>query len=237
VTKRGLMLGLLTPVIVALAVLVAVRTGQAVEPGRQRDQTWGAVGDSITSGRGASDPATMSYPAQAGVAGLGLPGQCLVAPACNWRPLVDTFPGELAQLQRTDGVDAVVVEIGINDLGHITDRQFRDAYTRLRTEGASRGVRVVLSTITPYGESNRSSPALEQQRERVNAWIRSQPEYVDYAAALEADHRMRPEYDSGDGLHPGDAGCARMALALRAWISHDAFVGVGDSFLGVSDGT
>jgi lysophospholipase L1-like esterase len=57
-------------------------------------------------------------------------------------------------------------------------------------------------------------------RLEVNEWIRGSGEFdavIDFEAAIrdEANPRvMRTEYDSGDKLHPGDAGYKRMADSI-----------------------
>lgn len=182
-------------------------------------RTWGAIGDSITYGLGTSDPATKAYPVVAGAAGRGFAGQCLVATTCFWQPLVSSFPTELAYLHDTAGVDAVVVEIGINDLSqNVTDQAYIDAFHRLKLEGRARGVRVILSTITPRAAAHPFTADQDAQRERVNTWIRGHVSYVDYAAAL-GGNVMLPEYDSGDGLHPNDQGAVEMGNTLAAWIA------------------
>jgi hypothetical protein len=219
VTTRGSSIGVLAVVLVGLAVTTLAYLGQGEAAGRPAYPTWGAVGDSITYGVGSSDPATLAYPVQAGVAAHGIVGQCLVTPGCAGQPLVVTFPKELDLLRREGDVAAVVVEVGINDLGHVADRQYLAAYARLRAEGAAQGVRVILSTITPFGVTHPPPRSKEQQRERINSWIRSQRVYVDYDAALRTGQRLDPRYDSGDGMHPDDAGHARMAEALDSWIS------------------
>jgi lysophospholipase L1-like esterase len=221
VTKRGSSIGVLAVVILGLAVTTLAYVGQGRAAGRPAYATWGAVGDSITYGVGSSDPATLAYPVQAGVTAHGIAGQCLVTSGCAGQPLVVTFPKELTLLRRAGDVAAVVVETGINDLGHVTDQQYLDAYARLRSEGAAQGVRVVLSTITPFGETHPLPRSEERQRERINAWIRSERVYVDYDAALRSGRRLDPRYDSGDGMHPGDAGHTRMAEALDSWIAQD----------------
>jgi len=203
---------------------LAIADDAATDPPAPEDSpfTWGAVGDSITVGVGSSDPESTSYAADAGIPSRGWVGQCLVLNVCFWQPLVTSFSGELADLQQNRGVTGVVVEIGVNDLGRVTDQQYRHAYAEVVAAGAEQGVRVVLSTITPFGRGHSLTSAREEQRRRVNAWIRSQPDYVDFDAAL-ADGRdqLKPSYDSGDGMHPSDAGHARMALALRTWINRD----------------
>ena len=60
----------------------------------------------------------------------------------------------------------------------------------------------------------------EAARQAVNRWIRTSGEYdgvVDFDAAVRdpADPlRLRPAYDSGDHLHPNDAGMQAMARAV-----------------------
>ena len=222
-TKPGMLLAVMATVVLGLAAALLAHVGHGKTASRHRHPGWGAVGDSITYGAGSSDPGTQAYPAQAGIAGRGVPGQCLVAEECVEEPLLDSFPSELGSLQQDD-VEAVVVEIGINDLGLVTDRQYVDAFSQVRAEGAARGVRVVLATITPFGPGHPTTAAQEVQRERVNSWIRSHGAYVDFDAALrQGRHRVRldPRYDCGDGMHPSDAGYARLAAALDRWIAED----------------
>ena len=220
-TKRGSSVAVLAVVVTGLAVTTFAYVGHRHAAGRPAYATWGAVGDSITYGLGSSDPATMAYPVQAGVRGHGIVGQCLVTSGCEGQPLVETFPSELSRLRQEGDVVAVVVEVGINDLGHVTDRQYLAAYARLRAEGAAQDVRVVLSTITPFGRTHPLPRSKEQQRERINAWIRSQGAYVDYDAALRSGRLLDPRYDCGDGMHPSDAGHARMAEALDTWVAQE----------------
>ena len=63
-------------------------------------------------------------------------------------------------------------------------------------------------------------PARESVRQAVNAWIRSSGAFdgvVDFDRALrDGAHpeRLRAEFDSGDHIHPSDAGYAAMARAV-----------------------
>ena len=60
----------------------------------------------------------------------------------------------------------------------------------------------------------------EQVRQEVNAWIRSSKEFdavIDFDRVLrDPAHpaRVLPAYDSGDHLHPNDAGMQAMADAV-----------------------
>ena len=57
-------------------------------------------------------------------------------------------------------------------------------------------------------------------RIEVNAWIRSSGEFdgvIDFEEAIRDDSNPRvikAEYDSGDKLHPGDAGYKQMADSI-----------------------
>ena len=71
-------------------------------------------------------------------------------------------------------------------------------------------------TLTPAG----SDGIREENRQTVNAWIRNGGAFdavIDFdAATLDPANPafFLPEYDSGDHLHPGDAGYAAMADAI-----------------------
>lgn len=206
-------------VVVTVALLTAACGSSSASTGATV-QTWGAVGDSITMGWGSSDQATKAYYVLAGVPAAANPGQCLIADGCAGTPLDQTFATELSWLRDTRGVTSVVVEIGVNDLGRVSDEQLEAAYAHLLSTGAAYGFRVVLSTITPGGPS-RFSAVQESQREQVNGWLREQGQVVDYAVAL-GGNVLAPAFDSGDGLHPSDAGHAAMAAALDVFIASQA---------------
>jgi lysophospholipase L1-like esterase len=71
---------------------------------------------------------------------------------------------------------------------------------------------------TPY--EGHYSPAKEVMRARLNDWIRTAGIFdavVDFDAVLRDPahpRRLRAGYDSGDHLHPGDAGYRKMAEAI-----------------------
>ena len=63
-------------------------------------------------------------------------------------------------------------------------------------------------------------PAVEAKRQAVNAWIRTSGEYdavIDFDAVTRdpsAPGRLLPAFDSGDHLHPNDAGYEAMGKAI-----------------------
>ncbi|MEK2475606.1 SGNH/GDSL hydrolase family protein [Streptomyces noursei] len=198
-----------------------------------------AVGDSITDGitstpganhrwtdflaaRLRDEPGAPRY----GVLNTGISGNRLLTDSNRLSPT--NGPSLLSRLDRDvlsrTGVRAVVVEIGINDLFK-TPRQLdpekvvagmREVVQRAH----ARGLRVTGSTLTPFGGHRGYSHQLNAVRERVNHLIRSggvYDEVVDFDRALrDPAHPLRllPAYDSGDHLHPSDAGYRAMADAV-----------------------
>jgi lysophospholipase L1-like esterase len=79
-------------------------------------------------------------------------------------------------------------------------------------------VRIWAGTLLPFaGTEHFYSDAAERQRLALNAWIRTAGVFdavVDFDAALRdpaAPSRLNPAYDSGDHLHPNEAGYRVMA--------------------------
>ena len=185
------------------------------------------TGDSISVGRGTTDPAHKSYADDATrilhrrVRVVGYAGRCLVTVGCDPTdphvPLVDGFRSEV--LHATPRPTVVVVEIGVNDLGHATDEQMIASYRDMIAEGRQAGVRVYLATITPQGAGLMwPSVWTDAQRDRINAWIRSMHRpHVDFARAL-GGQVMDPAFNSGDGLHPNNAGARAMGRTLARFL-------------------
>ena len=96
---------------------------------------------------------------------------------------------------------------------------------RLATTANEHGVRVFVATLAPCAGEARCTPEVEQGRQRVNAYLREQAQdpgsvfdgVWDFDAVLrdpEVPERLHPEYDSGDHLHPNEAGLRAIAESV-----------------------
>jgi lysophospholipase L1-like esterase len=121
-------------------------------------------------------------------------------------------------------VETVIYMEGINDIGRGTamsadqliqaDRQIID---RVHAAGKC----IIGATLTPFVGASYSSPAKEQIRAALNDWIRHGGAFD---GVVDMDRATRdpdnptvflPAYDSGDHLHPNDAGYQAMAAAVK----------------------
>ncbi|MFI1203884.1 SGNH/GDSL hydrolase family protein [Streptomyces sp. NPDC020883] len=198
-----------------------------------------AIGDSITDGitstpganhrwtdflaaRLRDEPGAPRY----GVLNTGISGNRLLTDSSRLAPT--NGPSLLSRLDRDvlsrTGVKAVVVEIGVNDLfkapRQLDSRKVVAGMREVVRRAHARGLRVTGSTLTPFGGHRGYSRRLNAVREQVNRLIRSGAVYddvVDFDRALrDPAHPLRllPAYDSGDHLHPSDAGYRAMADAV-----------------------
>jgi lysophospholipase L1-like esterase len=140
-------------------------------------------------------------------------------------------PNALARFDRDvldlDGVKYMIVMEGVNDIGHseelvgasdkVTADELIFALTQLVARARMHGIKVIGATLTPYAGSKYASPSGERMREQVNAWIRSGgvlDGFVDFDKATRDPlnpMQYLPAFDSGDHLHPSDAGHQAMA--------------------------
>lgn len=147
------------------------------------------------------------------------------------------------------GAKYVVLGLGINDIafpGSLTPagesiqaEQIIAGYRQLITRAHRRGIRIIGTTNPPFENSfldlEDGKPSItfytsekESVRQKVNAWILSSDEFdgvVDLDAVLrDPSHptRLLPSYDSGDHLHPNNAGCRAEgnAIPLALFESH-----------------
>ena len=86
----------------------------------------------------------------------------------------------------------------------------------------ARGLTIYGATLTPMQGfvPDVVFPAVEAKRQAVNAWIRTSGEYdavIDFDTVTRdpsAPGRLLPAFDSGDHLHPNDAGYEAMGKAI-----------------------
>ncbi len=198
----------------------------------QQVDTVVALGDSITDGDKSTTSANKRWPnvlarrilagpkpKQLGVMNAGISGNRVLADG----------PGVSAQarfdrdvLAQPD-VSTVVVMEGVNDLRWEFATKPADliqAYRQLIARAHARGVCVVGGTITPWEGGSLWSAPKDAIRGEVNEWIRTSGEFdavVDFDAAVRdpaQPSRLLAAFDSGDHLHPGDAGYEAMGNAV-----------------------
>ncbi len=128
------------------------------------------------------------------------------------------------------GVRDIIVLEGINDIGfsagppsgtEVSAAQIIAGYEQLIARAQARGLRIFGATLPPFQGAGYYTPAGEATREAVNTWIRTSGAFdgvVDFDTVMRdpADPlRLNPAYDSGDHLHPDDAGYQAMADAVN----------------------
>ncbi|EKX69376.1 SGNH/GDSL hydrolase family protein [Streptomyces ipomoeae] len=204
------------------------------------------LGDSITDGEKSTVGANRRWPdllarrlaQQNAVPRYGVLNQGISAN----RVLTDRYPGDgvstdtggVSALHRLDrdvlaqtSARTAVVFQGVNDVRWgATAAEVIAGLREIAARGHERGLRMLVATIAPCAGEARCTPAVDAQRVTVNEWIRGNQEFdgvLDFDAVLrdpEQPTRMLAAYDSGDHLHPGDAGLAALAASvdLRALV-------------------
>jgi lysophospholipase L1-like esterase len=132
------------------------------------------------------------------------------------------------------GVTHVIVRIGINDIGFpgsfdagakpVTPEAMIEGFRALVAQAHAKNIRIIATTLTPFSgtqaDKNYFSPEKEGVRKKVNQWLRTTKEFdglVDLDATLRDPAHVTqflPEFDSGDHLHPSNAGYAASAAAV-----------------------
>jgi lysophospholipase L1-like esterase len=124
------------------------------------------------------------------------------------------------------GVTHVVVMEGINDIGlggaspSPSAADIIAGHRQLIERARARGLKIYGATLTPFEGAAYYTVEGEAKRQAVNEWIRTSKAYdgvIDFDALTRdpaAPTRMLPAYDSGDHLHPGDAGYKAMGESV-----------------------
>lgn len=201
------------------------------------------IGDSITDGATASLDQDQRWTDHL-AARLAARGIAVVNAGISGGRLLRDGMGESALVRfRRDALDqpavsSVIVLIGINDISwpgtafarnqaRPTLSELQAGYRALAEQARRRGVRIVGATLPPFAGALPGTPLddyyqpdKDTLRRQLNAWLRTDNPFdavIDLDAALRdpADpSRMAVAYDSGDHLHPGDAGNRAMAEAV-----------------------
>lgn len=203
-----------------------------------------AIGDSITDGYGVTGNRNTRWTdilagrlrGDAPTRGIGL----VNAGIGGGRVLLDgNGPNLMARfdrdvIARTDVRWAILLE-GVNDLGVLTReapatpdqhraivQRITAAYRQLADRAHAHGITLIGGTITPFGGNTYYHPgaATEADRQAINAFIRTSATFdavVDFDRLLRDPahpERLLPAYDSGDHLHPSEAGYKAMGDAV-----------------------
>jgi lysophospholipase L1-like esterase len=203
------------------------------------------LGDSITDGYNSTVSANHRYPNYLARRLLARPPRrreaVLNAGISGNRVLNDSECCGVNALARFDrdvlgqhAVRDVILLEGINDIGfsqltnpetaphtNVSAAQIIFGYQQLILQAHLHGLRIFGGTLLPFVGAAYADAVGEAKREAVNDWIRHRSGFdgiVDFDRVIRdpADPtRMLPAYDSGDHLHPNDAGYAAMANAVR----------------------
>ena len=196
-------------------------------------------GDSITDGFNSTPDTNNRWPDHlarrlmaagggVGVLNLGIDGNRILADGAGVSALARFDRDALVQ----PGVTSVFVLEGINDLGmpalmkdgpRPTVQQLIAGHRQLIARAHARGLKIYAATLLPYEGTTFPgyfSPEGETIRQAFNQWLRTSKEYdgiIDFDAVMrdpQAPSKMQARYDSGDHLHPNDAGYQVMANAF-----------------------
>ncbi|WNV90687.1 SGNH/GDSL hydrolase family protein [Umezawaea sp. Da 62-37] len=190
-----------------------------------------AFGDSITDGAGATSGANRRWPdlladrlgGRLGVVNSGISGNRLLLDGGGAG--VNALAGFDHDVLAETGVRSVILLEGVNDIQqnpHQTDpAPIIAAYRQFIAQAHTHDIRVLGATVLPFKGWQVYDPTLEATRQALNDFIRTSGAFdavIDFDTAMRdpADPlRMRAEYDSGDHLHPNDAGYQAMANAVN----------------------
>lgn len=213
--------------------------GVDVEPIQPHAAAVVAYGDSITDGAYATENENHRWPdylavrlhqnpatANLSVLDEGIGGNCVLIHCAG--------PNALARFDRDvlsqAGVKYVIVLESINDIGalhnpnnpayKLTAEDLEQGLAQIVARAHQHGIKVFGATLTPYKGAGYFTEKGEQIREAVNHWILT-PGVFD--GTIDFDKATRDPasplvyakvYDSGDHLHPKDAGYSAMADSI-----------------------
>jgi len=197
-----------------------------------------AFGDSITDGTRSTANTNSRWPDELAKRLLANPASAhgiLNAAIAGNRLLTEAnIPfgiNALARLGRDvfdqSGATHVIVLEGINDIGMAprdtpgpSAEDLIAAHEQIVERAHAHGLRIFGATLTPYEGAAYFSPAGEVKRQAFNTWMRGNHAYdglIDFDAVVRDPQnptKILARYDSGDHLHPNDAGYEAMGSAI-----------------------
>lgn len=206
-----------------------------VEVSRKDPRTIVAFGDSITDGTASTINGNKRWPdvlaERLNAAGNPLPisNQAIAGNRIlSWQspifgePALTRFDRDVLSVPNASWL--VILE-GINDIGigaatPPSAAQLIAGYRQMIDRAEAKGIKVYIATLLPYEGARYYQEAGEAVRQQVNAWIRSNTEaagFIDFDAAMRDPanpKKMKAELQSGDWLHPNDAGYKVMGDAI-----------------------
>jgi lysophospholipase L1-like esterase len=202
------------------------------------------VGDSITDGVGSTEDGNTRWPdalaerlqadaalSHIGIANSGISGNRILNDGAE--PYLG--PSVLKRFERDalnkPGVHWILMFSGGNDISArrlletpkdiVSAQQIINGIETLIKRARQKGIKVFGATLTPKEGSKRFYYAEgETMRQEINSWIRTSGAFdavVDFDKVIrdpENPKRMLPDFDSGDHVHPNDAGYKAMAASI-----------------------
>ncbi len=206
-----------------------------VEVTRPDPRTIIAFGDSITDGTASTVNANKRWPdvlaERLAAAGFARPisNQAIAGNRIlSWQSPIFGDPA-LARFDRdvlsVPNARWLVILEGVNDIGMgaaapPSAAQLIAGYRQMIARAEARGIKTYIATILPYEGARYYQEAGETVRSQVNAWIRTNSEaagFIDFDAAMRDPanpKKMKADLQSGDWLHPNDAGYKVMGDAV-----------------------
>jgi lysophospholipase L1-like esterase len=192
-------------------------------------------GPSTTDGGGSTSGANERYPdalarrllalpkgQQMSVLNAGISGNKLLADnGTNGQSALHRF---LRDAVEQTGVQAIIIWEGTNDIGSnpsLPLSDFTSAYEQLISIAHAHGIAVIGATLQPHKGAGYWTARGNKLREAVNNWILTSGAFdgtADFSTVLEDPAnpaRLLPAYDSGDHLHPNDAGYQAIADSIN----------------------
>ncbi len=197
-----------------------------------------AFGNSITDGYGSTPDSNARWPdvlarrllaskePVKAIVNAGISGNRVLSPGAG--------PSALERFDRDvlmqPGITHVIVLEGINDINggtnaanpsnEISAEELIGGHKQLIDRAHERGIVIFGATLTPEGGMRGANAARDAKRIALNTWIRTSGAYdgvIDFDKLTRDPTdttRFLPAYDSGDHLHPGDAGYKAMGDAI-----------------------